>query len=185
MEKFVLTREIMIAARDYIPLDEKEQFIDYCAQRCFNAVKITTDGKDEVPDMYMIDTGRKSRYLMTAVVKFYLGLPGIYGEEDNELLMTVDQYDRFAGSHVLNQIKSWQSDKALRQKCFDILADYYDLEKRFTNHLMGLLSVQNDSVVRQSLMMSAELEKLPEAIDEFKKLSEKRTRTAATGKEKA
>ena len=159
MEKYVLTKETLLAARDYVPLAEKEAWVDEAAAACVDALKISGEA-GAMPDMYMANAGRKSRWLMGALTGLYLPLRG----KDETGALSAEDYDRYAGSHLLNQIERWKSDAETRNKCFDLLSDFRDLEKRLNGQLIALLGVQNDSVVRQSLALSEEMAKLPAAL---------------------
>jgi hypothetical protein len=95
-------------------------------------------------------------------------------DERDAALMSDACFDRWAGSHVFNQLERLKRDAELRDKVFDLLADYKDLEKRFSAQLAGLLTVQNDSVVRQSQYTAAQMKALPGLLEELKKLSDRK-----------
>lgn len=171
MDKFILTKEMLLAARTYLPIGEKEAFVSETAPKCFDRLQITNND-DAMPPMYMENTGIKSRYLMAAFVGKYLGI-GFTGEKEDKTLMTDAEYDKYAGSHLLNQIERLKSDNACRDRCFDLLADYRDLEKRMGAQIHGLMDVQNDTVLRQTMMAKADMAALPELLEEIRKLGEK------------
>lgn len=68
--KIELTKELMLGARDYIPLAEKEAWVAENAPKCFDQLAITADD-EAMPPMFMVNTGLKSRYLMAALVRLY------------------------------------------------------------------------------------------------------------------
>lgn len=145
-EKVVITKEMLLTARDYVPNAVKEAWVGEKAKLCFDRLEIKADG-EKMPNMFLLNTGLKARYLMTALIDLYFRLE--YEQDENDAgLMSEDDYDRWAGSHAINQIERLKSDAEARNKCFDLLSDYKDLEKRFSSQLNGLLAVQNDTVLR-------------------------------------
>lgn len=166
--KFELTGEMMQKARDYVPLAEKEAWVAENAPKCFDKLAITADG-EPVPPMYMVNTALKSRYLMGALAKLYF-CADIQHEADNEWLMTVADYDAWAGSHIMNQLERMKHDNCYKFKAYDLMADYRDLEKRFSTQLSGLLTVQNDSVIRNNELSAAQWKELPSVLEALKEL---------------
>lgn len=169
MDKITITKEMLAAASDYMTSTAKEAWISENAPKCFDRLSITA-GDDPMPPMYMINAGLKARYLMTALA-YYLKQPFETDEKDNSLMSETD-YDRWAGSHAINQIERWKSDRELRDKCFDLLSDYHELEKRFSAQLYGLLNVQNDFVLRQSQYSAAQMKELPQLLTQLKEMQE-------------
>lgn len=172
MERFEVTRERMEAARDYMPLKEKEAWLDKVAAHCMDVLKIRVEDAD-MPDMYMANSGKKSRFLMAALLGYYFGEADVKPDE----LMDYEQYDRYAGSHIVSQIERWKSDLSLRNKCYDLLSDWRDLTMRLGCTISGLLEVQNDTVLRQNMAMNDEMAKLPGLMEELRKLGEAREKT--------
>ena len=161
-------------AKTYIPLGEKEDWVARNAPKCFDRLSVM-DGDRPLPDMYQINTGIKSRFLMAALVWKYLGYH-LEGQEDSgdPDLMSEKEYDIWGAYHIMNELERWKSDREVRSICFDILADYHDLEKRFSAAINALLTVQNDPVVRKAQYDSEEFKKLPEIVEQMKKLQEGR-----------
>lgn len=170
-DKITITKEMLLAADDYIPSSEKEAWVSDTASKCFDRLEITSDG-EQMPQMYMVNTGLKSRYLMAMLLRYLK--QGYEAEENDPSLITEADYDRWASSHAINQIERWKKDVELRDKCYDILYDFHDLKKRLTSQLMGLLTVQNDSVLRQSQYMTTQLQTLPTVLEQLKELQEAR-----------
>ncbi len=176
-EKITITGKMLEEARDYVPLAEKEAWVAENAPKVFDKLQITA-GNEPMPPMYMVNAALKSRYLMAALARLYFNVDPSVGcadsslskEEPNEdkWLMTVAQYDRWAGSHIFNQLERMKRDSGFRIKAFDLLADYKDLEKRFSTQISGLLAVQNDPVIRQSELSSAMVKELPQVMQAIK-----------------
>ncbi len=170
--KIEITKEMLLAARDYVPLAEKEKWIEENAPKCFDKLAITADG-ESMPPMFSVNSGLKSRYLMGAFAWLYMRARKNRVEPSDEWLMHSEEYDLWAGSHVFNQIERWKRDAELRDKCFDLLSDYRDLEKRFSAQINSLLAVQNDSVLRQSEYMAAQMRDLPGMLEQIQAMQEK------------
>lgn len=162
MEKIIITEEMIAAANDYLPNAIKEEWVSETAPKCFNRLSITSDD-EEMPPMYMVNEGLKRRYLMKAFTEFYMRRAAEADAKDDALMSEVD-YDRWAGSHVFEQLNRMKHIVAVRDKCFDILADFKDLEKRLSSQLSGLLAVQNDSVLRQSQYTATQMKELPQVL---------------------
>ena len=62
----------------------------------------------------------------------------------------------------------------VKNKAYDLLFDYRDFCKRMGAQVNGLLTVQNDAVLRQSMMAKAEMAELPKLLAELKKLEDKK-----------
>lgn len=168
MTRFSLTGEMLLKAKTYLPLSEKAKFVQRNAERCFDRLSVAIGDKgEELPPMFMENPALKQRYLMGALVKGYLGLD-FQGEDADSELMTEEEYDRYAGSHLLNQIKRMKAASPdLRDRAFDLLADFSDLEKRMGARMHGLLNVQNDAVYRQQIVTQTALAQLPELTREL------------------
>lgn len=170
MEEVIITEKSILSAKRYIPLATKEKWAAENAQKCFDRLAITADG-EAMPPMYMVNTGLRSRYLMAALAGMYFGFEYETDETDEQLMSETD-YDKYAGSHIINQIERLKANYEVRDECFDLLYDYHDLEKRFGNQINGLLNIQNDYVLRQGEVMSAQIKDLPGIVEQLKKLQE-------------
>lgn len=148
MERIVLTAEQMRNARTYLPLAKKIAFAEVAAQKSRLRVSLanSADG-NALPDMFMESPERKMRFLQGLLVKYYLGLD-FEGAEGEEYLMSADDFDRYAGSHILNQIERLKANKDARDICFDLLADYKVAEKMLNAELYGTVQIQNDLLGR-------------------------------------
>lgn len=171
--KIVITKELLEAARDYVPLAEKEAWVAENAPKCFDKLAITADD-EPVPPMYMVNTGLKSRYLMAALIRLYFLDDTVIGDKGDPWSLPVEVYDAWAGSHVINQMERWKRDNELKFKAYDLLFDYKDLEKRFSAQIGSLLTVQNDSVIRQAEYTSSQMKELPAVLEQLKALQEKK-----------
>ncbi len=160
-----ITEEALLAARSYVPLAEKTAFVEAVAGRCFEKLEIRAkDGGTDaaMPPMYKENMQRKSRYLMGALAKLYFGEAFVPAEGET-YLMSLDDYDCWAGGHILNQMERMKQKGApLREKAFDLLQDYRDLEKRLNTEVYGLCGVMNDPC--QRMMAMVQMQATPEAM---------------------
>lgn len=152
MDYITITKEQFTSARSYVPQAEKIAFVEGVATKCFDVLNISgTDSNDamaaNMPPMYKENTFAKARFLMGALLKMYLGVD-FEPVEGETYLVSQDDYDRYAGGHILNQIERFKSDTALRDKSFDLLQDYRDIEKRLNTEIYGLLQCMNDPTSR-------------------------------------
>lgn len=164
--KTVITKEIMSGASTYVPLALKTSAAQEIARASIEKIEI----KDaEVPPRYIENPMTKTRCLMGVLLCFYLHID--YGEEDN-INVPIDIYDEYAGAHILNQIERVKSDALLRDKAFDLLADYRDFEKRVNCEIYTVLGIRNDTVARFSALMNKAMtpEEAQKALEEIEKL---------------
>lgn len=152
-------------AATYIPIMDKAAFVQHAAGACIDRVEITVDGDTEgtsqIPPFYKDSVERKSRYMMGALVKLYLKKE-FEPVGDDEWLMSADDYDRWAGGHILNQIERMKSVPSLRNASFDILQDYKILEKMLNTEVYNMIQVMNDPVTR--LISTMQMQTTPEAM---------------------
>lgn len=161
MEYQKLTDEMMAAARDYVPLMEKMAFVRACAADCFDRMELRLTDETVLP-FFKENGERKSRYLMGALVKLYL-MQKIEPAEATEFLLAADDYDRWAGGHILGQLSRMKSKGGdIGGKANDLLSDYKELEKRFNAETYALLQGMNDPVSRMQQMAMQSM--TPEAV---------------------
>ena len=143
--------KIMQEAEAYVPISKKAEFVHYCAERCFDKLNITAasgnDTLSAMPPMWKENSELKARYMMGGLLKLYLKQEA-QTDENDEWLLTEQEYDRWAAAHILNQIERMKSNASLRDKCFDLLQDYKTLEKMLNTEVYGLIRAMNDSVSR-------------------------------------
>lgn len=189
MERIILTEETVKAATTYAPLSAKEQFVEHCTMKCLQRVQVNMDDGSggAMPNMYMEDTSVKARYLMSALAVLYLGTPikELPSEDGDIWLMTAEEFDRWGASHVLNQLDRMKGNAELRDRVFDLLRDYRDLERRLSTSVYNTIRIMNDPANRifQKLQMDtsnealeAQKKNLEELMAEFEKMkSEKET----------
>ena len=170
MEQYVVTKEQLLGARTYLPLEEKMAFLER-ADRCFDRMSVTL-GDEAMPPMFKENCALKARYLMGALAR-YVGIE--YAADENDaMLMTEADCDKFGASHIIMQLERFKRDKdeSARNAAYDLLSDYFKLEKAFDAEIKSLLAVQNDPVIRQMQMNKAAIAELPRLLEQFKALQE-------------
>ena len=175
-EAIIITEKTINDAVSYALCEVKEKFVDDVYMKCLNRVDVNLDdsGNAPMPYMYMENTFLKSRYLMTALAKFYLRMD-VETEDGDIWLMTRNEYDRFGASHVIGQLNRFRNNNPdLKDKVFDLLRDYSDLERRLSNAIRSGLTVMNDPTNRifQKITMDVSEEALAsqkEQLEDLKK----------------
>lgn len=175
-ERITITEETINESVSYALCEVKEKFVEDVYMKCLNRVDVNLDdsGNAPMPYMYMENTFLKSRYLMTALARFYLRMD-VETEDGDMWLMTRNEYDRFGASHVIGQLNRFRNNNPdLKDKVFDLLRDYSDLERRLSNAIRGGLTVMNDPTNRifQKITMDVSEEALAsqkEQLEDLKK----------------
>lgn len=176
MNRITITEETINNGVSYALCEVKEKFVEDVYMKCLNRVDVNLDdsGNAPMPYMYMENTFLKSRYLMTALAKFYLRMD-VETEDSDMWLMTRNEYDRFGASHVIGQLNRFRNNNPdLKDKVFDLLRDYSDLERRLSNAIRSGLTVMNDPANRifQKITMDVSEEALAsqkEQLEDLKK----------------
>lgn len=174
--RFEITKEMLMGAKDYLTLNQKESIAAVLAPACVKRIWDYNyeedryyEEKDMLPGdvpLWGEDQAMKSASFLGAVMFFY------FGEDIGEnLTISPDKYDYYASSHIFNQIERFKADPATKNKAFDILSDIRDLEKRINCATYSLLQVKNDMAKRildtlQSLFAAGSMEATIDAIKE-------------------
>lgn len=150
--RFEITDEMMRNAKSYIPLNAKEYIAHTSAPGCIKRIfdydfKRGENGgyleeKDDLPTtmpIYGEDTAYRSRIVMGTVMRFYFDID--IGPNIN---IPTEDYDMYAGSHVMNQIERFKANPELKSKAFDMLTDIRDFERRLNCAIYSLLQLKND-----------------------------------------
>ena len=150
--RFEITEEMMRNAKSYIPLNAKEYIAHTSAPGCIKRIfdydfnRGENGGyleeKDDLPTtmpIYGEDTAYRSRIVMGTVMRFYFDID--IGPNIN---IPNEDYDMYAGSHVMNQIERFKANPELKSKAFDMLTDIRDFERRLNCAIYSLLQLKND-----------------------------------------
>jgi hypothetical protein len=165
--KIIITKEIIEKASDYMPLQLKVEMVERIAQECVARVVMTKVGKngeqEPLPDRCQEQQLLTNLYLMGVLASNYLFIPyeGEYdAREDNPyygLMMPLDIYDRFAASHVVNQLEKLKGDKDCRDKVFNILYDYGQFRRMLYDEIHRIVEHRNDVVWRLTEALEADV----------------------------
>lgn len=170
MEKFIITKEIIKNARDYLPIGNKEVFANLIAEKC--GVPCTTaedaqNGKADlaIPPLYRENYHKKQLLLMCFFLQFYLQLPVSEKEPFND-----ETYDYYAGSHIFEQLERMKQDKEVKDKVYDLMADYKDFKKHVESAIFQKLSDKNDTLTRFSaaIQLASDPEYIQKMVEEMK-----------------
>lgn len=150
MGKFIITKEIIKNARDYLPLGNKELFAQVVAKKC--VVPIVDEetlskgiGDLAVPSSYREDYMTKQLCVMNLFLKYYLCVT-----EDDNAPFDAEKYDFYALSHIFNQLEKMKRETDVKDKVLDILADFKEFRKHIDNAIYQLLTEKNDTLGRLS-----------------------------------
>lgn len=134
----------------YIPLLEKQKIAEHIAAGSMVRYRASVDyGGEELFDSAIVaeDVPTRWRYMMGVLFKHYLRIE-FDPVEGEDYLMAADDYDRAASMHVLNALERMKSDAAARDKVFDLLRDYKNLERMVSAELNAQLAARNDLLPR-------------------------------------
>lgn len=203
--EIIITAEDIANAASYVPVAEKKRVSQGIAFFCCEAAAPTApeslNGLPTLPFMVQEDRKLRQQFQM-GLLADYLGieypvevavLPGAEGEDAEQPLthcMAEEEYDRWAGSHVLNQLERLKKSKesGICDKVYDLLYDYKNYENMISVAIRDYMTIQNDPLnraaeyiskfateeatqaVMQALMQSkGELNEALNEVDEYKK----------------
>lgn len=151
----------------YVELLAKTEWVSIVSDSCLDRVELSF--MDEaIPIMYMENADRKGRFLLGFFLRLYLNWNWEHEAEEtdaDEWLVPYDIYDKWMRGHIFAQIEKFKSDKEVKDICFNLLAEYKDVERRLNNEIYGKLQVKNDPVTRQ--IMQQQMSVTPEAIEKL------------------
>lgn len=182
MAEINITREDIERAKDYLPLDIKETMVRLMAPLCLEQVRNpNSSGARPLPDIVRESRKMRQQCLMGVFAQWYMGRKiemqiasyvdndGKTQEKPINYCMSADEYDKWAGSHVMNQMERWKRAKnTVSNKVYDIMYDF----KAFENMLLGAIrdevDARNDPALRMMQMMDAQTS--PETLRETLKV---------------
>lgn len=145
-----LTKEIILNARDYIPIERKHIWCRNVAATVVAPVTVTSgDHSVLLPDRHEENTMARMMALASALAQNYLG---VYSEED---VLQAKDYDEIMGSHLVNQMERMKSDKDIRDKIFNILYDYSELKKMLNTEIYSRIGHLNDTLARAMVALQS------------------------------
>ena len=155
-----------------MPIEEKAELAKEIAKKC--VVDIPTAEQNLEGEKFLAlpyikgeDRELKSLYLMQILLNYYLEL-------DVESPFDEDKYNFYAGGSILNQIERYKSNFDLKNKAFDLLADYKEFRKFVDVEVNNLIAVNNDTLARfvASIQVFSNPENIKKGLEELQKVSE-------------
>lgn len=169
--RFEITEEMLQRAERYIPLARKIAFAETYAKECIRPVEITTqklesDSLLALPQLYEESTLMKSLVMMQGLLTMYLHID--IGDSE----FTPKEYDKYAAWHPLNQLERMKTVASVKDKVYDLIADYKELKKLFETEVYNQKVLHNDTVERVFAGISVinDPETLKKVMEELKKV---------------
>lgn len=182
MAKSITIKESDIeAARDYMPIATKEQMARLLTTLCVEEVPNPASSKVQpLPNLVRENRRMRQQCLYGVFVQYYLNMSEElqeleYIDRDGEkktqkanYCLSADAADRWAGSHVFNQMERLKRAKGkVSEKVYDIMYDYKTFENIFLGSISDEVRGRNDPALRmvQLMNMQASPEDLRQLVD--------------------
>ena len=190
MEVFEITKEMMTAAKTYMPLDMKTELARSVALKCLRPMETAKENHpaDELislPLMKEEDCGIKAKALMVTLLQYYFGIEELRTvEADGEELF---DYDYYAGGHIMNQIERFKSDRDTKDAAFDLIEDFREFKAMVNAMIYNEKANANDPLERflASIAVLSTPENVRVLTEELKKATDEyaeKTSEGAKGK---
>lgn len=161
----IITPEDIANARSYVPVGEKKRVSQGIAFFCCEAAAPSAgeSAKGIPPLPFMVQEDRKLRQqFQMGLLADYLGkeypvevavIPTPAGEKAEQPLghcMAEEEYDRWAGSHVVNQLERLKKSKepGVADMVFDILYDWKNYENMISVAIRDYMEQNNNGLNR-------------------------------------
>ena len=169
MEKVTITEQDILNANASIPLTKKWALAKYIAEWSLvkNNVAVVERGKDAIPlpDLYQRRTILETQFKIGVFVREYIGreFEPVH-ESGTDLpvpyLMAADEADQWSNFEAqLDRLKR-SKDKAVADRCYDILNDYHAFVRMVSIEIEQELQVKNDILGRAAWFLSYLIGKL-------------------------
>lgn len=181
MKYFKITDELMEKAKTYMPLAEKQTVSLQIAKLCLLDVvneKETAEVNKilALPAVQGENAALKSILLQNTLLAHYFDIA--LSEEQN----AYEQYDFYAGGALINQIERYKLNPAFKEKAFDIISDFKDLQRMVYIEIENLKLHYNNPIYR--LLSAISVYATPEKVKEITaKMQEEITKLGADNKE--
>ena len=179
---FVVTKDILKGAISYMPLKTKVEIAKDIADNCLK--DIDTDEQNKIgesiialPHLKGEDLAIKNVLLLGQLLTYYFHLDIHDKDSDGNDLDPFVIYDYFCEGHLLNQIERFKSDPEVKDKVFDLLADYKEFKKIVDTEIYNRKSNTNDPIPRLSAAIAVMTSKdtLTAIIEEIQRLGAEQT----------
>ena len=164
---FVVTKETIENAHDYVSLAQKAIMINQQAADCIEPSKlhngISFDGESAValPPRFIVNEVKRSLLEMSMFLSMYLNV--LEPDENGDISMTMDVYEEYASAHIFNQLAVMKSgafgrdNPELKTKIANMISDFNDYQKRLTAEIRNILSTYNDPCDRIMTMITTNI----------------------------
>lgn len=187
MKNFELKKEHIERAKTYMPIQDKVNLSKKIAELCIKDAEVKEENKIfALPPEVVEDLGVKAVLLQNVLLNYYFDI------ELDEKRDGYEQYDYFNRKNLLNQIERFKAESDIKNKVYDLLADYKDFKRMVDVEIYNLKTSRNDTLIRilnGISLLAAEkytddpeyfkkiIEDLSEAIDKLAAESQKQTET--------
>lgn len=187
MKNFELKKEHIERAKTYMPIQDKVNLSKKIAELCIKDAEVKEEDKIfALPPEVVEDLGVKAVLLQNVLLNYYFDI------ELDEKRDGYEQYDYFNRKNLLNQIERFKAESDVKNKVYDLLADYKDFKRMVDVEIYNLKTSRNDTLIRilnGISLLAAEkytddpeyfkkmIEDLSEAIDKLAAESQKQTET--------
>ena len=187
MKNFELKKEHIERAKTYMPIQDKVNLSKKIAELCIKDAEVKEEDKIfALPPEVVEDLGVKAVLLQNVLLNYYFDI------ELDEKRDGYEQYDYFNRKNLLNQIERFKAEGDVKNKVYDLLADYKDFKRMVDVEIYNLKTSRNDTLIRilnGISLLAAEkytddpeyfkkmIEDLGEAIDKLAAESQKQTET--------
>lgn len=180
METYTITKETMRNAQSYMPLGQKESLARQIADLCVKPTKTAEQNKIgetllALPTLQEEDSALKNMLLLNTLLGYYLDVELKETAENGEAVDPYARYDFYAGGHIMNQLERFKGDAELKNKAFDLLADYKDFKKMVETEVYNKKVRENDAMGRltASLAVFADPETVKALAEQLRTESER------------
>mgnify|MGYP004541285733 FL=1 len=173
---FTLTKEQMKSAKTYMPLRDKAELAKQIAGLCLVDMKTAEQNRAglkivALPCLKEEDLAVKYILLQNTLLWYYFNIE-INPEDKNGY----DVYDSYACGNLMNQIERFKSDSELKDKAFDLLADFRDFRKMVDTEIYNRKANENDPIGR--FTAAIQLISNPENMKQFAEILKQETEKA-------
>lgn len=182
-KRYIITKEIIQAANDYMPIDLKESLARDIADSVLSEAptdrqNIPSLGVLSLPRIKEENPKKKSVFLLFFFLKFYLK-----AEVDEKNF----DYDYYASGNVFNQMERLKAEYDIKNKVFDIIADFKEFKKFVDTEIYNRRTNANDGMGRffSAMQQYTSPENISRAAEEMKKLIDGRTAELQTNRQEA
>lgn len=156
-----ITKEMIQAARTYMPLDIKQRLVESLSDFITDPVKVPQSDVIPLPPIYKENRALKNRFMMGVFCRYYLNMDFetdvVHLLEDGkevevqklDYYPTTAAYDDLASSSIMNQMERLKkNDKNICNIIFDMLYDFKTFEQMLNAEIKDYLAQKNDILSR-------------------------------------